>query len=75
MDPSAALCDPAAALADGVRRHDRRFDDLEHRIDDVSDRLELIVKRASGVAHAFRNRQVGGAPQSRFAPISAVIAS
>jgi hypothetical protein len=31
-------------LADGSRRHDRRFNDIERRLGDLSAELELMVK-------------------------------
>jgi hypothetical protein len=31
-------------LADGSRRHDRRFNDMERRLGDLSAELELMVK-------------------------------
>ncbi|MFZ0209000.1 MAG: hypothetical protein WAL59_23310 [Roseiarcus sp.] len=31
-------------LADGLRRHDRRFNDMERRLGDLSAELELMVK-------------------------------
>jgi len=31
-------------LAQGLRRHDRRFNELEHRIGDLTGELELISK-------------------------------
>jgi hypothetical protein len=31
-------------LADGLRRHDRRFNDMERRLGDLSPELELMVK-------------------------------
>ena len=31
-------------LGDASRRHDRRFNDLEHRMGDLSGELELMVK-------------------------------